>query len=159
GEPTPPPPSPPGDGGPWRSDQLPPHPMAAASAADLEQPSTIRTAVRLMWVGAALSLLGALTIFFVTDQIRDEVRTSEPSLTSSEVDSAVAVLVTFTVISGLVTVGLWLWMAIANGKGKNWARVVATVLGALNVLFTLASLGLDTANGPGLAFSFASVAL
>lgn len=133
--------------------------MAAASAADLEQPSTIRTAVRLMWVGAALSLLGALTIFFVTDQIRDEVRTSEPSLTSSEVDSAVAVLVTFTVISGLVTVGLWLWMAIANGKGKNWARVVATVLGALNVLFTLASLGLDTANGPGLAFSFASVAL
>ena len=36
--------------------------------------------------------------------------------------------------------GLWLWMAAANGAGKSWARVVATVLGALSVLSTVFSL-------------------
>ena len=35
--------------------------------------------------------------------------------------------------------GLWLWMASANGKGRSWARIVATVLGALSVLSLLSS--------------------
>ncbi|HEX6417429.1 MAG TPA: hypothetical protein VFZ77_03005 [Acidimicrobiales bacterium] len=157
--PPPPPPPPPGDGGPWRSDRLPPHPIAAVSQAELGQPPTIRAAVRLMWVGAALSLISALTTFFVTDEIREQVRESEPTLTSSEVDSAVAVAVTFIVIVGLVVVGLWIWMAVANGRGRTWARVVATVFGVLNLLFTLGSLGMDTTTGLNVALSFVSVAL
>lgn len=41
---------------------------------------------------------------------------------------------------GLLGAALWLWMAYANKAGKSWARVVATVLGGLNILFTLFSL-------------------
>ena len=43
----PPPPS-----GPWASDNLPPHPMSGYEPAPVEQPSSILTAVRLMYVGA-----------------------------------------------------------------------------------------------------------
>jgi hypothetical protein len=32
------------------------------------------------------------------------------------------------VVFGLVLVVLWLWMARADGQGRNWARIVSTVL-------------------------------
>jgi hypothetical protein len=35
---------------------------------------------------------------------------------------------------GLVVVSLWLWMARANGQGKNWARILSTVLFGLATL-------------------------
>lgn len=41
---------------------------------------------------------------------------------------------------GLIGAALWLWMASANGEGKSWARIVATVLGVLNVLLFLYSI-------------------
>lgn len=136
----PPPPS-----GPWASDNLPPHPMSGYEPAPVEQPSTILTAVRLMYLGAALSLLGVLLTFTQTDAIRDAVEDSDSSLTASEVDDRVTVTVALVVVAGLIGVGLWVWMAVKNGQGRSWARVVATVLGALNIVFTLLNLGGDTA--------------
>ncbi len=37
-------------------------------------------------------------------------------------------------MSGLVGIALWLWMSWANGQGKNWARIVSTVLFGLATL-------------------------
>lgn len=136
---------PPGDGptapappaGPWASDNLPQHPMAYAPRPDVPQPKSILQAVRLMFVGAALSAVGVLLTFTQTDAIREAIEDSDSSLTESEVDTLVNVGVAFAVIFGLVGVGLWIWMAVTNGQGKSWARVVATVLGALNILGTL----------------------
>jgi hypothetical protein len=31
-------------------------------------------------------------------------------------------------------IGLWLWMARANGQGRNWARILSTVLFGLATL-------------------------
>ncbi len=31
-------------------------------------------------------------------------------------------------IASLVVIALWLWMARENGQGRNWARILATVL-------------------------------
>ena len=45
------------------------------------------------------------------------------------------------VVFGLVEIALWLWMARANGQGRNWARIVSTVL------FGLATLQLRGAAG------------
>jgi hypothetical protein len=134
----PPPPS-----GPWASDNLPPHPGAPTQ--QVEQPPSIVTAVRLMWVGAGLSALGILFTLFQTDAIRDQVEEDNPSFTSSEVDTAVSVGIGFAVVFGLIGVGLWLWMASANGQGKSWARIVATVLGALNVVGAVFSLAVNPA--------------
>jgi hypothetical protein len=115
----------------------------------VEQPSSIRTAVRLMWVGAALAAFGVVTIFFQTDAIRDAIEDSDSSadMTADEIDTLVNVSIAAAVFFGVIGVGLWIWMAITNGQGKSWARVVATVLGGLNVLFTL--LGFAGATGEG----------
>ena len=38
------------------------------------------------------------------------------------------------IVSGLVVPVLWLWMARANGRGRNWTRIVSTVLFAVATL-------------------------
>ena len=37
-------------------------------------------------------------------------------------------------VPGLVVIALWLWMARANGQGRNWARILSTVLFGLATL-------------------------
>jgi uncharacterized membrane protein (DUF2068 family) len=117
---------------------------APPPAAEVAQPAPIAMAVKLMYVGAALSLLGIIATVFQRDSIRSAVEkassTSNPPMTPSQIDTAVGVGVASAVIVGLIGVGLWLWMAWANGNGKKWARIVATVFFGLFVLSTLASL-------------------
>jgi hypothetical protein len=50
-------------------------------------------------------------------------------------------------------------MAVKNGQGRSWARVVATVLGALNILFTLFGLVGETATSLTVVMSLISLAL
>jgi hypothetical protein len=128
----PPPPS-----GPWASDNLPQHPMAGYEPEPVERPRPVALAVRLMLVGAVLSAIGALFTLTQIDEIRDTIEDDNPSFSASEVDTAVNVAVGSTVVVGLIAVGLWVWMAIKNGEGRSWARVVASVLGGLNIAFTL----------------------
>ena len=111
-----------------------------------------------MYVGAALSLIGLLSTFFQIDAIRDRIEDDQPSLSASEVDTAVAIGVVSAVVIGLVAVGLWLWMAHANGRGQSWARVVASVLGGLSIASTLLSLATGT-TALGLVFSIITVVL
>ena len=80
----PPPPS-----GPWASDNLPPHPMSGYEPEPVEQPATIANAVKLMYVGAAVGLVGTLVTLTQVDAIRDAIEDDDPSLTASEVDTAV----------------------------------------------------------------------
>jgi tryptophan-rich sensory protein len=42
-----------------------------------------------------------------------------------------------TIIFGLIAIGLWIWMAKANGDGYRYARIVGTVFFGLNTLLTL----------------------
>jgi hypothetical protein len=116
---------------------------AGAPAAAVEQPPSVRNAVRLMWVGAAISLISLIvtlaTLGSLKSQIRDSVRNNGQHVTQSQLDAAFAGAVAFSVVISLIAIGLWLWMAWKNGQGRQWARIVATVLGALNVIFTLLS--------------------
>lgn len=116
-----------------------------------ERPRPLRTAVILMYVGAVVSGLYALLILVAGDSIRDALRDSfeDADTGTSEVDIDSMVDGTFAVIVGLfvVAVVLWVWMAWANNRGRSWARVVATILGVLGILFMLLNLtagGLNT---------------
>ena len=43
-------------------------------------------------------------------------------------------IITVWIVVGLVVIALWLWMAQANGQGRNWARILSTVLFGLATL-------------------------
>jgi hypothetical protein len=140
-----PPPPPEGEGpGQLSGMESMPGYQAPVSGAPVAQPASIAMAVKLMYVGAALSLIGVLSTVLMRGTIRDAVQkasdTATTHLTSSQVDTAVGLAVALGVVSGLIGVALWLWMAAANGKGRKWARILATIFFVLSVLSTLASL-------------------
>lgn len=161
----------PGDGGqPAGPGGYPVHPgtppgggQPGGPRADVPQPGSIRLAVRLMWAGAGLSLIGLvvtlLTLDSLKSQLRDSLEESDPSYTQSDFDAIYAVSVTVAVIASLVGVALWAWMAWKNGQGRPWARIVATVFGALNLLSILGTLGLGGATGATVVVSLLSLVL
>jgi hypothetical protein len=116
------------------------------------QPSTVRNAVRLMWVGAALSLIGVIIALAFTSKIKNAVtkslitnnatlrREGKKVLTTADIHSAANEYVILLAVVGVIGVLLWLWMAWANNRGSNWARIVASVLFALNTIFFILDL-------------------
>jgi hypothetical protein len=129
----------------------------------VEQPSSVRTAVLLMRVGAVVSLLSLvatlLTLSSLKSQIRDQLVSSDRQVSDSMVDAAYGTAIVFSVVLALIGVGLWLWMAWKNGQGRGWARIVATVLGGLNVLLTLISVVSGNATTLALVLSLVNLVL
>lgn len=149
GYPAPPPPYHPPTGYPSGAFGQPP--------AAQEPPRSIITAARLMFVGAALQALTVVLGLLSADLVREQLQEQQPELTPDEVDAAVALGIGGVAVIGLVAVGLWIWMAIMNRRGRSWARIVATVLGGLNIAFTL--FGLSQATGFSAIFQVITIVL
>lgn len=107
-------------------------------------PPSIVRAKYAMWAGAVLQLVTILTSFVGMDDMRAQVMESLDqqgvAYTENTIDAAVALGLGFSVFLGVVGAVLWVLMAWLNGKGKGWARIVATVLFALFVISFLISL-------------------
>lgn len=99
-------------------------------------PAPAALAVKLMYVGAGLAVLGILASFFLQDQMREQIE-GQAGMTPDLVDTAMTVGLVIGVVVGLLAVGLWVLNAVFNAKGHQWARILATVLGCLNIVFTL----------------------
>ena len=129
----------------------------------VEQPSSVRTAVLLMRVGAVISLLSLvatlLTLGSLKSQIRDQLVAGGQQVTDAAVDAAYAIAIVGSVVVALIGVGLWLWMAWKNGQGRGWARIVATVLGGLNVVMTLFSVASGNATALAMVLGLVNLVL
>jgi hypothetical protein len=111
-----------------------PYPSSGQPAEPLRPaaPAPVLTAVKLMYAGAAVSavelIIGlALIIVDITAAARG--RFLGQSLAAQK-----PLVITVWIVFGLVMIGLWLWMARANGQGRNWARILSTVLFGLATL-------------------------
>jgi hypothetical protein len=104
-------------------------------------------AVRLMYAGAVVSALSLIVGLVTVGSLRTSLHKSDPSLTTSQLHSLQTVVVVGSVFIGVISVGLWVWMALMNKAGKSWARIVSTVLFGLDTLFLL--LGLARAGAAG----------
>jgi len=91
-------------------------------------PQRVRTAVMLMYAGAALSAIEIIVGLNTISSFLSAVWAQYPSYSSSQIHAAEVLGLALAVLVGLIAVGLWLWMAWANGAGRNWARIVASVL-------------------------------
>jgi hypothetical protein len=93
---------------------------------------TVQAAVRLMYAGAAVSAAGLITglaLIIVGIQVAARGQFLGHSLTAHR-----PLVITAWIVVGLAGVSLWLWMARANGQGRNWARILSTVLFVLATL-------------------------
>ena len=103
-----------------------------------EPPDSVLTAVKLMYAGAIVSALSLIVGVATIGSLRSALKRANPSYTASQLHTAEVAGVVFIVVIGLIGVGLWIWMAMANKRGGNWARITATVFFGLNTLSLLA---------------------
>jgi hypothetical protein len=126
--------------------QMPPDPTRP------DPPRPVRTAVLLMYTGAALSAISLIVTVLSLHAIERVIRNASSTLTAQQVHNDAIVAVTIAVVESLIAIGLWLLMAWGNKNGQSWARIVATVLFGLNTLFLLLSFVRATVSA-SLAFS------
>ncbi len=105
----------------------------------------VLNAVKLMYAAAAVITVALIISVTLIGDAKAALRTANPSLTAAQFRDLNG-LITLAIVSGLVVAALWLWMARANGQGRNWARILATVL------FGLATLELITITTSDSAF-------
>ena len=99
-------------------------------------PASVQTAVKLIWVGVALSLVSAVLSFLLLDDLVDQALDNANVANASE-SAARAGAIGGIVISVIIGVALAALFAHFIGKGANWARIVWTVLSVLGLLFGL----------------------
>jgi hypothetical protein len=117
----------------------PPPPSYEAGSAP-PQPRSVRTAVRLMYAGAALNAVGVILGLVTIGSLKSAiVKQSSKQLTATQIHGLEVFSIVGTVVIGLIAIGLWLWMAWGNGKGRGWARIVSAVLFGIDTLNLLLS--------------------
>jgi Na+/alanine symporter len=100
-----------------------------------DRPPGVKAAVVLMYVSAALiAILTALVVVFI-NALKKDLNPANTSLTQAQLTRGENHVIASFVVFGVVSVALWIWMAWANGAGKNWARILSTVLFGLFTAF------------------------
>jgi hypothetical protein len=103
-------------------------------------PSTVRGAVGLMYAGAAIELAALITILLTAGSVRSAILGSHPA-----VWHVALIHLHADEIAAPIAVVLWIWLAWANGRGYDWARLVFVAFFALSTLSLISALAGDAA--------------
>jgi Protein kinase domain len=103
-------------------------------------PGSVLTAVRLMYAGAAVSLVNVVVSLAAISQIKTSFEVQHP-FAQNAAQGVATLAAAAVIISGAVAVGVWLKLASASRKGRSWARTAGTILFALDTLTLLGTLG------------------
>ena len=105
--------------------------VRAVAPVRADPPRSVMIAVRLMYAGAAVTAIGVLISVIAVATGEKALHQSHPHATLAQLHATQNFLITIAIVSGLLEIGAWLFMARANRSGLRWARIVATVLFAL----------------------------
>jgi hypothetical protein len=97
-------------------------------------PQSVANAVKLMYAGAAVSTVSLVISLANISGTKAAIHKARPSLTAAQVNQLNTFIISLAIVSGVLGIALWLWMARANNQGKNWARILSTVLFGLATL-------------------------
>jgi hypothetical protein len=98
----------------------------------IQPPRSVLNAVRLMYAGAALELLALIIAVATRASLKVAILARHPLYSTAQVHHAEVARAAPLVIGALIAIGLWLWMAWANNRGRNWARVLSAVFFGIN---------------------------
>jgi hypothetical protein len=100
-------------------------------------PKSVLTAVKFMYIGAAANAIGIIITITNASSLKSSIRNKYPHLSVLSVHRLEVINLVGLIITGLLAIGLWIWMARENGSGKSWARTAATVLFGVSTLAVL----------------------
>jgi hypothetical protein len=116
-------------------------------------PQSITRAVQLMYAGAVASLIGIVIALTTLSSIKSQIHQRNLTLTTTQINNAEHVAIGILIASGLIGAALWLWMAQSSKAGKNWARIVSTVLFAIQTLNVVAGASAISSGGASRIYS------
>lgn len=124
-------------------------------------PASVRNAVRLMYAGAAVSLIKVIaelategtTRSAISRALQAGIRKSGVRATAGQLNSGIITTLIMAFVLGLLGVGLWLLVARASASGKDWARATASVFFGLDTLALLIGPPDVGIRGPGAALT------
>jgi hypothetical protein len=90
-------------------------------------PAAVRNAVKLMYLGAAASLAAIVIDLMTLNASKHGLLAHSASMTVRQADTLGRTLAIAWVAGGMITAALWIVIARACGKGRNWARITGTV--------------------------------
>jgi xanthine/uracil permease len=103
-------------------------------------PPPVLNAVKLMYAGAIVSGITFIIGLATIGSTRTALKKAYPKYTAHQISTLVTIDVIIGIVVGLLSVALWVWLARASQRGKNWARMTGTVLFAIDTLLILLSI-------------------
>ena len=98
-------------------------------------PAPVLTAVKFMYSGAVGTAAYLIIALFFSFDVKDyHLKVLGHRLTMAQVSHLQPLILTLAIVIGLAAIALWLWLARAVGQGRNWARILSTVLVGLATL-------------------------
>lgn len=105
------------------------------------RPGTIEGAFWAFIAAPVIGLIGGLMVFGNRDEIattlRDSNRQRGGNLTDAQIDQAANITMITALVVAVVIAALYLLFAFKLRAGRNWARIVLTVLAALQLISVL----------------------
>jgi hypothetical protein len=109
----------------------------------LPAPTPVLSAVKLMYGGAVGAIVQvSLAVAYIGNINAYHLTVLGHHLTREQLTHQRPLIATLAIAIGLVVIALWLWMARASGQGRNWARILSTVLFGLATLELIGNHGL-----------------
>jgi hypothetical protein len=103
-------------------------------------PSQVANAVKVMYLGAATSILGIIVDILTVNATKSAIERRSHKLTVSQVDASQHALIAGFIAGGLIGAAAWILIARNCQGGKNWARITGTALFAIATLDTIVGL-------------------
>jgi hypothetical protein len=108
---------------PYRSSGQPAKPLRPPA------PAPVLDAVKVMYVGAAVSTVPLIIALAYSDDIKAyHLTVLDHRVAAAPLAHWRPLIIAAVIVFGLVAPALWLSIARATGKGSNWARILSTVL-------------------------------
>jgi drug/metabolite transporter (DMT)-like permease len=104
-------------------------------------PNTLRIAVLLMFVGALAALVGVVVTLTNTDHIRQLFEDTVPKMTPDKIDSATTFAIVQQIVLNVIRAAIWVVLAIFVRQGKQWARILSTLVTIVGVALILRGIG------------------
>ena len=103
-------------------------------------PSQVANAVKVMYVGAATSIIGIIIDILTVHATKIAIERRSHRLTMTQIDASQHALIAGFIVGGLIGAAAWIIVARNCQGGKNWARITGTVLFAIATLDTIVGL-------------------
>jgi hypothetical protein len=116
------------------------------AAAEPDAPGSVKGAFLIYLVAALLAAIG-IVLSLTSNVWEQAVQAAGANTSGISTQSLVNTVKITTVVIGVILLGLYLLFAFKMRAGRNWARIVLTVLSALSILSPASSSSSVTVNG------------